>query len=67
MDAKSFPLSSVPNFVGFSVLQTNRHARCVLFDVATCQAVRLRCPRVNGFFLGDDQSGRFFVFRRGWA
>jgi hypothetical protein len=24
------------------------------------KAARLRCPRVNGFFLEDDQSGRFF-------
>ena len=37
-------------------------ARLVL--ISPCpqdKAVRLRCLRVNGFFLWDDQSDRFFL------
>lgn len=46
-----------------SVLQTNRHARCFWIGIATQQAVRLRCPRVNGFSPGMISRAAFVVQR----
>ena len=45
--------------------QTNVGTGGALHVMSQDKAARLRCPRVNGFFLEDDQSGRFLFARMG--